>query len=205
MKCSIIIPAYNEERRIGLTLDDYITFFSRFPQKNVEIIIVLNGCTDNTLNIVQSFAKRSPIIRYLNIPQAIGKGGAIIEGFKTSKGDLVGFADADGATRAEHFARLITSLGKADGIIASRWIPCAVMKPPQPLSRRIASRCFNVLVRILFGLPFHDTQCGCKLFKRTAILQILPSLQTTRWAFDVDLLYHLKRRGFHVKEVPTVW
>jgi len=205
MKYSIIIPAYNEERRIGRTLDDYCSFFSTFPRKDVEIIVVLNGCKDNTLGVVKRYARAYPFLSYLNILQAIGKGGAVIEGFKMARGDLVGFADADGATRATYFFDLVSHIKGVDGVIASRWMKAAVVEPPQPLDRKIASRSFNLLIRLLFGLRYHDSQCGCKLFRRQALRVILPSLGTTRWAFDVDLLYQMKRYGFVVREVPTVW
>ena len=205
MKYSIIIPAYNEEKRISATLKDYCTYFSHFPKKETEILVVLNGCRDNTLSIVQQFAKKYSLLRYVNIPEAIGKGGAVIEGFRRAKGDFVGYADADDATQAQYYHDLIKQIGDADGIIASRWMKGAVVEPKQPFSRRFASRCFNFLIHILFGLPFHDTQCGCKMFRAEALRKILPSLGMTRWAFDIDVLYHLKRQGFFVKEIPTVW
>src|SRR3989344_4067768 len=100
MKYSIIIPAYNEEKRIGVTLDDYCSYFSKFPKGEVEIIVVLNGCVDNTLMVVKEYAKKYAVLRYVDIKEAIRKGGAVIEGFKIAKGDLIGYADADGATRA---------------------------------------------------------------------------------------------------------
>ena len=205
MSTTIVIPAYNEEKRIGVTLDDYCGYFSHLSQGDVEIFVVLNGCMDNTLGIVQQFAKKYPFLTYVNIPQAIGKGGAVLEGFRRAKGDYVGYADADDATRAQSYHELIKRIGDADGIIASRWMKEAVVEPKQPFSRRFASRAFNLLIRILFGLHYHDTQCGCKLFRRKAVQRILPSLGMTRWAFDVDLLYHLKRHGYRVKEIPTVW
>lgn len=205
MKWSIVIPAYNEERRIGVTLKDYGSYFSRFPKGSVEIIVVLNGCHDNTLKIVKGCARKYHLIHYIDIPQAIGKGGAVVKGFKRARGKLVGFADADGATAAEQFAQLAKKLDGADGVIASRWMPGAIVEPRQPLKRRIASRCFNMFVKVLFGLHFYDTQCGCKLFKREVVREVLPSLGLTRWAFDVDLLYNLKRHNRKVREIPTVW
>src|SRR3989344_5442103 len=97
VKLSIVIPAYNEEKRIGRTLDNYLNFFSK-KIRNFEIIVVLNGCKDNTFDIVKRFIKKSNKIRYLIFKENIGKGGAIVEGFKTARGDLIGFVDADMAT-----------------------------------------------------------------------------------------------------------
>lgn len=205
MKTTIIIPAYNEEHRITPMLEDYCSYFSRLSKKDVDLFVVLNGCKDHTLDIVQRFAKRYHILHYVNIPEAIGKGGAVIEGFKLAQGDLVGFADADGSTQAQYYHDLMKNIGDADGIIASRWMKASHVEPKQPFSRRFASRIFNTLVRIFFGLRYHDTQCGFKLFRKKSIRTILPHLGMTRWAFDVDVLYHLKKHGFIVKEIPTVW
>ena len=95
-KLSVVIPAYNEEKRIHRTLDSYAKFFSK-KVKDFEIIVVLNNCNDNTLKIVKNFKNKK--IKYLNFKEAIGKGGAILEGFKVAKGDLIGFVDADMATK----------------------------------------------------------------------------------------------------------
>jgi len=205
MKYSIIIPAYNEEKRIGVTLDDYCSYFSKFPKGEVEIIVVLNGCVDNTLMVVKEYAKKYAVLRYVDIKEAIRKGGAVIEGFKIAKGDLIGYADADGATRAQYYYDLVKNINNADGVIASRWMEGAIVEPKQPLIRRIASRAFNLMTKILFGLDYFDTQCGCKLFRKEAIGRVISSLRTTGWAFDVDLLYQMKRFGLKIKEVPTVW
>ncbi len=201
---SIIIPAYNEEKRIGKTLHDYLPYFQKEYKNNFEIIVVLNGCKDATLNIVKQYAHYSQL-RYKNITSAIGKGGAVIEGFKLAQGKLVGFVDADDSTKAKEFHKIQQHLADADGIIASRWIRGAVTRPPQPLYRRIASRAFNILVRILFQLPLRDTQCGSKLFRREAIQKVLPQIGITSWAFDIDLLYQLKKNHYRIIETPITW
>ena len=101
---SIIIPAYNEENRIKPTLQAYLDFFK---DKDIEIIVIMNGCTDNTLEVVRSL--NSPKINYINIPEAIGKGGAIIEGFKIAKGNLISYVDADNSTKPFFSPLLIAS------------------------------------------------------------------------------------------------
>src|SRR3989344_3119850 len=204
MQLSIIIPAYNEEKRIGKTLDSYLKFFSK-KLKNFEIIVVLNGCIDNTLNIVKNFIKKNKKIRYLDFKEAIGKGGAVLEGFKVAKGDLIGFVDADMATPPQAFYDLIKNINNYDGIIASRWMKGSKIGEKQPLLKRFGSRGFNLLVRILFNLKFKDTQCGAKLFKKDLIKNILDDLKITRWAFDVNLLYSSKRKGYKIIEIPTEW
>ncbi len=205
MKLSIIIPAYNEEKRIENTLKAYCYFFEKYYKDKFEIIVVMNGCKDNTSDIVKNFAENHKSISYLFIEEPIGKGGAIIKGFKSAKGELVGFTDADNSTSPEAFNDLIRNINGYDGIIASRWIKGAIVEPKQPLKRRIASRMFNLLVRSLFGIMISDSQCGAKLFKKEAIHKIINNLGITRWAFDVDLLYQFKRNNLKIKEIPTIW
>src|SRR3989344_9034922 len=164
MKLSIVIPAYNEEKRIGQTLKDYTSFFNKI-KISYEIFVVLNGCRDNTLGVVKELSKKNKVITYLDIKEAIGKGGAITQGFKAAKGDLIGFVDADGSTSPQAFNDLIENIGEYDGIIASRWIRGAKISYKQPFLKRFGSRGFNFLVRLLFNLRFKDTQCGAKLFK----------------------------------------
>lgn len=205
---SIIIPAHNEEIRIGPTLEAYGKFFTeRLKEKRIrgyEILVVLNACKDNTLAIVKSYSKKYSYIRWLNYSQA-GKGFAIIEGFKNVKGDLLGFVDADMATSPEAFYNLVLNIDGCDGIVASRYIKGSIVDPKPIIQRIIVSRIFNFLIRILFLLPYKDTQCGAKLFKRSAIEKVIQDLVITKWAFDVDLLYCLKKNKFKIREFPTVW
>ena len=205
MKLSIVIPAYNEEKRIAKTLSDYLSFFDKRYKKNYEIIVVLNGCRDNTLSIVSRIAKKNKSIRYISINEAIGKGGAIIEGFRLAKGNLIGFVDADGATFPNAFNDLIYSIKDFDGVIASRWIKGAKILYRQPFLKRIGSRGFNFLSRAFFNLNFNDTQCGAKLFTLNLVKDIIDELSITRWAFDINLLYSAKRKGYNIIEIPTHW
>ena len=205
MKLSIVIPAYNEEARIRPTLDAYTSYFEAKYGKDVEFIVVVNGSRDGTEDIVREVAGRSPQVKFIIEPRAIGKGGAIMRGFEVATGEWVGFVDADNATLPEAFDDLVTHIGDAGAIIASRYIPGAKVSPRQPLSRRIASRVFNKLIRLLFKLKITDTQCGAKLLRGDAMRAALPHLGLTRWAFDVDLLFQLRRLGYRIAEIPTTW
>lgn len=205
MRLSIVVPAHNEEARIGRMLDAYLPYFTERYGREVEVLVVVNGTTDRTEAVVAGYASRYPILRVLVEPLRVGKGGALILGFKAARGDYVGFVDADGSTPPEAFDDLVQHIGDAGAIIASRWCRGAQVSPRQPLARRIASRCFNLLTRALFDLHITDTQCGAKLMRREALMEILPLLGITRWAFDVDMLFQLRRAGYRVTEVPTVW
>lgn len=204
MKLSLIIPAHNEEKRIAKTLQDYGKFFEKKYGKDLEIIVVLNGCTDNTLNVVRGFEKKYSCISHLDFKLS-GKGFAVIKGFKVARGDLIGFSDADDATTASEFYKLVQNMDGYEGSIGSRWMQDSVVIPKQPRVRRIAGRGFNFLNRIMFGLKFKDTQCGAKLFSKKVVKKITPNLGITEWAFDADVLYEIKREGFKIKEVAIKW
>lgn len=202
----ILIPAYNEEARIEPVLRDYAQFFQRNYSGKFQIVVVLNGCTDNTLGVVQKVAAEFPTVRALEFPAAIGKGGALIEGLKLAKlGDLIGYADADGATSPAAFFELVKHIGGADCVIGSRWLPESVMHQEQPTLRRVASRTFHLIVETLFWMHIKDTQCPCKLLRCEAAEKIHSTLCIADLAFDVNLLVSLKRAGFKVLEVPIEW
>jgi len=205
LKLSIVIPAYNETKRIARMLDSYLAYFLSRYESEVELIVVVNGSRDNTADIARTYSARHSQISVIEVKEAIGKGGAIIVGFKHASGMLIGFADADGSTPPEAFDDLALNIGTAGAIIASRWFADSIVEPKQPLKRRIVSRIFNFMVRVIFGMDIHDTQCGAKVLRHEAVQKILPHLGITRWAFDVDLLFQVHRAGFDITEWPTVW
>ncbi len=205
MKVSIIIPAYNEEKRIKRTLEEYVKYFKERKQ-DIEIVVVINNTKDKTPEICKQVQKKHKEIRILNFKQG-GKGFAIIEGFKDTlkrENNFIGFVDADMATPPKAFYDLIQKIENKDGIIASRWIKGAQIQK-QTLLRRFISRGFNLIVRTFFLFTYRDTQCGAKLFTKKTIEKITPELNLTQWAFDINLLYLCKRNNFKIKEIPTIW
>ncbi|HMP73638.1 MAG TPA: glycosyltransferase family 2 protein [Kiritimatiellia bacterium] len=208
MRLSIIVPAYNEEHRLGPMMDAYGAYFLNDKARakvEVELIVVVNGSVDRTVDVARRYGQKHPEVSTVEVTEAIGKGGAIMLGFKHASGDLVGFVDADGSTPPAAFEDLVNNIGEAGVIIASRWFKESVVEPRQPLKRRVVSRGFNFLVRLLFGLRIWDTQCGAKVLRREVVEAVLPHLGLTRWAFDVDLLFQAHRAGYGIKEWPTVW
>jgi len=202
----LLIPAYNEERRIVHVLQDYAQYFQKEYAGKFQLVVVLNGCRDNTLGVVQRIAAEYPFIRALDFPQPIGKGGALIEGLKLApSADVVGYVDADGASPPRALHELVKLIGKADCVIGSRWLPGAVLHQSQTRLRRFTSRCFHLVVEALLLMHIKDTQCPCKVMRRTAVESIYSSLRIADLAFDVNLLYSLKKAGFSVLEVPTEW
>ena len=202
----LLIPAYNEERRIEPVLRDYAQFFGTHYSGKFQLVVVLNGCTDNTLGVVQRVAAEFPAVRALEFKEPIGKGGALIEGLKLAlHTDLIGYVDADGATPPHAFLDLVKKIGEADCVIGSRWLPDSVLLQQQTRLRRFVSRGFHSIVELLFWLHVKDTQCPCKLMRCEAVEKIHSTLCIADLAFDVNLLVSLKRAGFHIIEVPIEW
>jgi len=190
---SIIIPAYNEEKRIGKTLDNYKGFF-----KNSEIIVVCDG-QDNTAEIA-----KSKKLKVLEFQRRLGKGLAIRKGLLVAQGSIIGFVDADGSVSAKEFKKLIDEINGHDCAIASRRLKESKIEGDSAI-RKFLRKSFNILVNSLFFLGIKDTQCGGKVLKRTVLKSILPELKTREFEFDIELLWNLKKNNFRIKEVPIVW
>jgi glycosyltransferase involved in cell wall biosynthesis len=202
----LLIPAYNEERRIEPVLRDYARYFQDNYHGTFQIIVVLNGCKDDTEGVVRRVAEDFTCVGLLNFAEAIGKGGALIEGLKLAPlADVIGYVDADGATPPAALHDLVKRIGEADCVIGSRWVPGARLHVEQSGKRRFASRGFHLIVQILFGMGIRDTQCGAKVMRRQAVEKIHSALRIADMAFDINLLYSLKHAGFRVLEVPTEW
>jgi glycosyltransferase involved in cell wall biosynthesis len=202
----LLIPAYNEENRIGPVLREYAAYFRGHYAGKFQLVVVLNGCRDNTRGVVEKVQGEFSEISALEFPAPIGKGGALIEGLKLAPlADLIGYVDADGATSPAAFAELIGRWKEADCVIGSRWIEGAILHQIQTGQRRFASRVFHWIVQFAFGMNIRDTQCGAKVMRRAAVEKVLPSLFIADMAFDINLLFQFKREGLKVLEVPTEW
>ena len=204
----LLIPAYNEEERIGPVLREFASYYQRELPGRFELVVVLNGCRDNTLGVVQQAAKEFPCIRALNYPDPIGKGGALIEGLKLAPlADLIGYVDADGATSPEALHGLLRKLDDTGAacVIGSRWLPESVLHQSQTQIRRFISRGFHSIVEAMFWMDIKDTQCPAKLLRREAAQSIHSQLCVADLAFDVNLIYSLIHAGFKVVEIPIEW
>jgi dolichol-phosphate mannosyltransferase len=196
---AVIIPAYNEERRIRSILEDVKGDPGQF-------IMVCDG-TDGTAGIVREFSSSHPDTDLLCVEfsERLGKGRAIVEGFFRTDAPVVGFLDADGSTTLAQMKKLMKGLDGSDAVIGSRWMPGSVIPEPQGLSRQMESRVFNLLVRLLFGLKLTDTQCGAKVFKKSAIDAVIRDMISTGFEFDVELLWRLAKKGYIIHECPITW
>jgi len=200
---SIIIPAYNEEGRLPRTLEEITTFLGK-QSYQAEIVVVENGSQDRTLEIAQEYAGRLPMIRVFHEEQR-GKGLAVRRGMLEASGDYRFICDADLSmpiAEVNHF--IPPQLQDFDIAIASREAPGAV-RYNEPEFRHVVGRLFNTVVRVMALPGLQDTQCGFKCFRAAVAEEIFPLQTLSGWAFDVEVLYIARRRGYSIIEIPVPW
>lgn len=201
MNLSIVVPAYNEEDRIVETLERYCTYFPKRAKK-FELIVVVNGSHDRTLEYVSAFRIKHAFVRIINIPHKVGKGGALIAGLKMAQYDVIGFLDADDAFELEDISPILRSIDekKIDAGIASKWKSQSFGTVDEPFTRKVLSRVWNMLARLFLNLKFRDTQAGAKFFAKSAWDCIPKDFIGKGFEFDVDLLSRLNNRGLRIRE-----
>jgi glycosyltransferase involved in cell wall biosynthesis len=203
MKISLVVPAYNEEKRIKNMLLSYLSYFEQH-YKDYEIIIVCDG-SDLTAEVARKTVKGNKRVKILEFNKKLGKGGGIIEGFKKAEGNIIGYVDADESISPYDFNNLIKELKYYDCAIPSRRIEGTKILVSQPLARRVASKGFNILVRLLFNLHIKDTQCGAKVLRKKVIKKLIPILYHRGMVSDLELLWKLKMNNYSIKECPITW
>jgi glycosyltransferase involved in cell wall biosynthesis len=200
MNLSIIIPAYNEEKRVKSTLEHLIEKFN----KSCEIVIVSES-TDKTNIIVLEFSEYAPFVKLVPSAKRLGKGGAFKKGVENSQGNIVMLLDSDLPVRLSDIENIRSTIGRVDVAVASREIEGTRILVYPPLIRVFAGKAFSKLFNILFDLNVKDTQCGCKAFKRRVLEKVLPTVESNGFEFDAELLFRCKKMGFTIKEVPVNW
>lgn len=207
---SIVIPAYNEERRLPPSLEKIVAYLAQQAYKS-EIIVVENGSTDATTQAVQAFidarTDHFDNIRLSLLHSSPGKGAAVKLGMLAAQGEYRFICDADLAMPIEEINKFLPPCQAVDAFdiaIASRELPDAV-RYNEPTYRHVMGRVFNFLVRLLAVPGIQDTQCGFKMFTREAALQLFPLQRINGWGFDVEVLYIARQRGLHLVEVPINW
>lgn len=199
---SLVIPAWNEEDRLDRTLARYLPALERRGQP-YEIIVVTDGSVDRTAEVARSYEGRG--VRVLEFPIKLGKGGAILAGMRAAAHEYVGYLDADGPIPPSEIATLEAALAQADCVVASRWVRGSVIVRQEPRFNLLAGRVWNFLVRSVLQVPIRDTQCGAKLLRKSVLGPTLRAIALTNRAFDVDLLYHVRKDGHRLAEVPVTW
>ncbi|MFZ0799505.1 MAG: dolichyl-phosphate beta-glucosyltransferase [Terriglobales bacterium] len=202
---SIVIPAYNESVRIRPTLHALLRC-TQEQNWDAEILVVNDGSTDDTAQIVREYGKSHPQVLLLENPGNRGKGYSVRNGMLHARGDICLFTDADLSSPITEAQKLFDAIdGGADIAIGSRWLQVELQTERQPLYRQAFGRIFNLVLRMILGLGFADTQCGFKAFRREAAQRIFPLQRIERWSFDPEILFLARRAGLRVEEVPVVW
>jgi dolichyl-phosphate beta-glucosyltransferase len=194
---SLILPCYNEADRLPATLATYLAHLPDGPDA-AEVLVVDDGSTDATAEVAQAAAAGDARVRVLRSRPNHGKGFAVRTGMLAAAGKLLAFTDADGAYGPRDLERVVRALSAAPVAIGTRGPDAAA-----PLARRVASRAFNHALHLISDLPFTDTQCGLKGFRREAAYQLFGRATVDGFAFDVELLLLTRRLGLPVAEVPV--
>ena len=216
----IVLPAYNEEARLGPALDELFNYLGAAPEgelpDTVSVLVVDDGSTDGTAALVRarpeftaavspSERANRPRLDLLTVPHG-GKGSAVRAGMLVADGDLIVFADADMATPPDQLPRLTAALATADIALGSRIQPDGSdMRATQPPFRRLIGRLFRFAAQLWVTGPVRDTQCGFKGFRRQAAHDLFARLRITSIVFDVDLIYLARKRGYRIAVVPISW
>ncbi len=199
---TLIIPAYNEERRLPDSLEKIVSFIQQQPER-LDVIVVENGSRDRTTEIAEDYAARYPFIRVLHSEK--GKGAAVKVGMMEGRGRYLFICDSDLSMPVEEVRKFLpAALGEYDVAIASREGPGA-HRYGEPAYRHVMGRVFNLIVRVLATPGIQDTQCGFKSFRREVAWDVFAAQTLTGWAFDVEALFVTLRRGYRVVAVPINW
>jgi glycosyltransferase involved in cell wall biosynthesis len=204
---TIVIPAYNEERRLPASLSAVLAHLSRREWKFAEVLVVDDGSTDGTVGVAEEFCRSHPAVRLLKNPGNRGKGFSVRHGMLDAKGDWVLFSDADLSAPIEELDKLLEAAEEQGAAVAigSRALDRSLIKVHQSFLRESAGRVFNLLMQLLTGLRFRDTQCGFKLFEARAAREVFRRQRLERFGFDAEVLFIARRLGYRTVEVPVRW
>jgi glycosyltransferase involved in cell wall biosynthesis len=203
---SIVIPAYNEEKRLPTSLDTILEFVNG-RYEFVEVIVVDDGSRDGTAECVRQYAQTHPAVRLLQNPGNRGKGYAVRHGMLQAKGEWILSTDADLSSPIPEIDRLFSAVSSAGAEVAigSRALDRSLIGVHQPAGREYAGRVFNFLMRMITGLKFQDTQCGFKLYHASAAREIFSRQQLDGFGFDVEDLFIARVLRIKVVETPVRW
>jgi glycosyltransferase involved in cell wall biosynthesis len=201
---SIIIPSYNEELRLPATLDRIAAYLQR-DGREAEVLVVDDGSNDRTAVVAESFRSRIPLLRVVSNGVNRGKGYSVRHGMQEARGRIALFTDADLSAPIEEASKLIAALETYDVAIGSRAMDRNLISIHESRFREFAGIIFNKIVRIILWLPFVDTQCGFKAFRRERCSILFEQQRIERFGFDPELLYLARHHGLHAVEIPVRW
>jgi dolichyl-phosphate beta-glucosyltransferase len=201
---SIVIPSYNEELRLPVTLSRIAAYVGS-SNREVEVIVVDDGSRDRTISVAESFRNKIPSLRVVSNGENRGKGYSVRHGMREARGGIVLFTDADLSAPIEELEKLLPAMENHDVAIGSRAVDRSLITVHESRFREFAGIIFNKIVRLILGLPFVDTQCGFKLFRREACRIIFDQQRIERFGFDPELLYLARHHGLRAVEIPVRW
>lgn len=205
MHISVIVPAYNEENRIVKSLIE-IDNYLKDKFNTYEIIVIDDGSLDGTKRVVEGLKKDVPNLKIISNTKNTGKGYSVKKGVLSSRGELILFTDADLSTPIEELEKLKKELKNGfDIVIASRASKMSRVLKRQNIVREYMGKVFNFFVRLIVVKDFRDTQCGFKLFRRDAAMDIFERQKINGFSFDVEIIYLAKKLGYKIKDVPVAW
>jgi len=204
---SIVIPAYNEAKRLPASLDSVMAYLAQASYAFAEVVVVDDGSKDSTAAVVKDYQRRHPCVRSLSNPGNRGKGYSVRHGMLEAKGEWVLFSDADLSAPIEEISKLLAAAKKENAAVAigSRALDRSLVAVHQSGFRELSGRFFNLVMRLLTGLPFRDTQCGFKLYRADAAKEVFSRQILDGFSFDVEDLCIAKNLGLKTLEVPVRW
>lgn len=206
MYLSVIIPAYNEEKRIGETLKS-IDAYLRRQNYDYEVIVVSDGSKDGTTGLARSLEPQIKGLKLIDNKENHGKGYVVKQGMLEARGDLRLFTDADSSTSIDHLDKFIPYIGQGYSVVIGSIAVAGhkVASGSEPVWRRVLGKLGNLFIQIMAVPGIYDTQRGFKLFTAKAVQDIFPKLTITRWGFDVEVLALARKFGYKIKELPVDW
>jgi dolichyl-phosphate beta-glucosyltransferase len=202
---SVVVPCYNEEQRLPRTIEQLERYLGA-KGLPYELILVDDGSSDGTREIMDEAAARNPSVRLEALPRNRGKGRALAEGVAAATGSEILVTDADLSTPIEEIEKLQAELDKGAGVaIASRALRGSRVEISQPVYRVLMGKAFNLIVQAVLLPGIWDTQCGFKLFRADLAKDVFAALTTDGFGYDPEVLYRAKKKGVRIAEVPVVW
>ena len=199
---SVIIPVYNEADIIEKNIKNIKKTVEKITE-NYELIISEDGSTDKSYKIIKKISEKHNKIKYIHFKKKQGKGGALMNAFKKSKGDILVFLDIDLSTDLNYLSNLINAIKNGADIAIGSRMKNSYCK--RSLKRNIAAYCYNMLVRLLFRIKLYDTQCGFKAFRREKLFDIMPAIEDRAWFWDTELLLKAHKKKYKIIEIPIKW
>jgi glycosyltransferase AglD len=204
VEVSVVLPAYNEVEYLQPAVEKTIQTLNQFT-KSYEVIIAEDGSTDGTAERAEELAKKIAEVRHIHREKRLGRGTALNNAFKHSKGEVLIYMDLDLATDLKYLKPLAEAISVEGYDFSTGSRMMAESKAERAMSRSISSKTYNFLVRHMLGSKLRDHQCGFKAFKREPLMSLLDKVGATHWFWDTEIMVRAYRQGYRVKEIPVEW